>query len=151
MKTVLFVCEANARRSQIAEWLYNHQYKGRSFAKSIAGSKARKKEHNGKTAQDIAFYIKNSRWIDITQQNISYITDLSEEELPCIDKVIFLYNPVKEDYCEEICKINGQTPYHYFKENWRDIQIIPVLIPDEIWIIEFQKVIDKIQEIISEI
>lgn len=149
MKTVLFVCEANVRRSQIAEWLYNHQNKGMSIALSIAWSKARKNEYNEKVAGDVASYMQDIQWINIFDQHITYINDLLEETFHNIETVIFLYDPIQKKDCDDVCKISKKTPYKYIKEKGFYIQINPVPVPMETWIIWFQKVTSRIQEIIA--
>ncbi len=144
----LFICKANVGRSQIAEWLFNdiHGFWG---SLSIAWSEARKDKYLWIPDKTIINFLQEVYWVDICMQKIKYLSDLKSSHLVQITLVIFLYNPLIETFCDDLCKINGLTPYEYFKKKNMPIFIYPVTDPFEIWISWYQKISEEIKIIIG--
>ncbi len=146
-KYILFICKANVWRSQMAEWLYNNLY-GTWKALSLAGCEARKGTYEWKPARSIQDFMLNYAWIDISNQKVHYISDLSESDISEIEEIIFLYDPTKETSCDPECLKNGFPPYDYFRN--RDIctRIFPVPDPFEQWEMWFESIYISINSLI---
>ncbi|MDD2870961.1 MAG: hypothetical protein PHS49_03140 [Candidatus Gracilibacteria bacterium] len=113
MIDTLFVCKANVQRSQVAEGLYN-SYSKVSKSISCAGVEARKEKYNGKPEKIITSILLEDG-IDLSKQNINYITDFNLNELNKLKRVIFLFNPINEKIIDKECLINGESVYEYFR------------------------------------
>lgn len=122
MIDILFICKANVQRSQVAEWLYN-SYSKVSKAISCAWVEARKEKYNWKPEKNITSILLED-WIDLSKQNINYITDFNLNELNMLKRVIFLFNPINEKIIDKECLINWESVYEYF----RDKQYIEIII-----------------------
>lgn len=113
MIDTLFVCKANVQRSQVAEWLYN-SYSKVSKSISCAWVEARKEKYNWKPEKIITSILLED-WIDLSKQNINYITDFNLNELNKLKRVIFLFNPINEKIIDKECLINWESVYEYFR------------------------------------
>jgi len=89
MKEILFVCEGNVGRSQMAEGFYKH-YRGNDSAISAGVTDAGAK-YNNTPRQDIVSAMKE-RGIDISDQRIKPI---SEEMLDEVQDVVVLCDPTR--------------------------------------------------------
>lgn len=72
--------------------------------------------------------MKDYGWIDIQHQSIKYLADISEDMLLRVDRVIFLFDPKTQTFCDDACKIYGMTPYEYLQNKNFPISIYN--IPD---------------------
>lgn len=81
MKKVLFICEGNAGRSQMAEAFYNH-YKGKNLAIS-AGTADVGKKYNFTPRKDIVAVMQEKN-IDISHQRIKQLTEKMIQEVKTI-------------------------------------------------------------------
>ncbi|MDD3145449.1 MAG: hypothetical protein PHV23_05050 [Candidatus Gracilibacteria bacterium] len=150
MKKILFICKANVGRSQIAEAVYNNYTKSNK-AISIAGCEDRKEKYNGKPSIKITdFIIKKG--IDMLNQNINFITDFHIKDIENIEKVIFLYNPIKENIIDRNCMINGISPYKYFLKNFPDkITILDIKDPYNLGLNEIEDIYLDIDNLVKKI
>lgn len=148
MIDTLFICKANVQRSQVAEWLYNH-YSKNSKSISCAWVEARKEKYNWKPEKLITSILLE-RGVDISKQNINYITDFKQEELEKIKKVIFLFNPINENTIDSECLIKWIWVYKYLK-NKENIEIIihEIKDPYNLWLDETIKIYKELENFIK--
>lgn len=147
-KYTLFICKANVWRSQMAEGIYNHIH-WKWMALSLAGCEARKDTYAWKPAGSIQDFMISYAWIDISNQKICYLSDLSENKISEIEKIIFLYDPTKEILCESECMKNELSPYEYFRHRNIHIQIFPIPDPFEEWEMWYGPIYRSINSLIS--
>lgn len=150
MKKILFICKANVWRSQIAEAVYNNYTKSNK-AISIAWCEDRKEKYNWKPSIKITDFIIK-KWIDMLNQNINFITDFHIKDIENIEKVIFLYNPIKENIIDRNCMINWISPYKYFLKNFPDkITILDIKDPYNLWLNEIEDIYLDIDNLVKKI
>lgn len=127
MSEILFICQWNVNRSQIAEGFYNHRYwTGASI--SIAGSRDRVEKYGWKPRSDIVEYMMKYYQIDISQSRIQFLCDLTDDVLWRVKRVIFFYNPVTIPWindikCDPRCLKDGMSPYDFFVKKNVPIEI----------------------------
>ncbi len=95
--------------------------------------------------------MKNYGNIDISDQCISYLSDIAEKTLTKVTKIIFLYDPEKQITCDHGCKIDGQTPYEYLRT--KNIPIEIHAIPDPYGVSEekWTQIYDAINDLVNEL
>lgn len=146
----IFICKANVWRSQIAEWIFNHIF-GPWAAISIAWLEARKEKYIWAPDTWISDVLKEYKWVDISTQKIKYLKDMSIQELHCFNIVVFLFDPVRELWCEEECRLGWATPYEYLRTLSIPIFINPVIDPFDLWKEGYKGIIDDIEKLIKEL
>lgn len=103
------------------------------MAFSLAWCEDRKEKYHWKPSESIIDFMKEYSWIDLSEQKILYLCDISEEILSNIEEVIFLYDPTQEKWCDAECMKNKNTPYEYFIKTNISIRIFPIPDPFERW------------------
>lgn len=149
-KYILFICKANVWRSQIAEGLYNHLH-WTWKALSLAGCEARKEKYHWKPSESIIDFMKEYSWIDISNQRIRYLSDVSELILSNIEEVIFLYDPTEYAWCDLECMKDGYSPYEYFLSQNTSIQKYAIPDPFEVGYDWYRMIYDEIYSSIKNI
>ncbi len=147
-KYTLFICKANVWRSQMAEGLYNNIYWAWK-ALSLAGCEARKDAYIWKPAGSIQDFMMNYAQIDISNQKIQYLSDISENDINEIEEIIFLYDPIQESWCDLECLRDNLSPYNYFKNKNISIRIFPIPDPFEQWEMLYESIYTSIKFIIN--
>jgi len=147
---ILFICRANVWRSQMAEAIYNHIHWNWK-AISIAGCEARKEKYHSKPADSIIDFMKEHSWLDISDQSIKYLSEIPEQILLNIEKVIFLYDPIEYKLCELECMKDGYSPYEYFLSQNTSIQKYAIPDPFEVGYSRYGMICDEIYSIIKNI
>lgn len=115
----------------------------------MAGSEARKERYLGVPDSWISKVLKEYKWIDISNQKIKYLKDISVEQLSNFNLIMFLFDPVNETSCEDDCKLNWITPYEYFKTFDIPMLIHPVIDPFDVGSENYKKIIDEIEKLIK--
>ena len=148
MTDTIFICKANVQRSQVAQWLYNH-FSKKSKAISCAWAEARKEKYNFKPEKVITEILKND-WIDISNQEINYISDFNINDLKKLKNIIFLFDPIHETNTEKECLVNWLSPYEFFKNNniW-EIIINEIKDPYKLSIEETKRIYNEINDFVK--
>lgn len=127
-KKVLFVCKSNANRSQIAEYFLNEKY-WEWTSLSIAWCSDKRGEFDWKINPEVGQWMRDRYWADISQKRIQFLSEISEEVLNTVKKIVFLYDrydPHADTKCPEVCKKDWMTPYKYLSSRWFEIQEHPL-------------------------
>lgn len=107
---ILFICQANIGRSQMAEAYYNSFTKTKDA--SSAGILNLVKKYNGKPAQEIIQVMKEDG-IDISQQKVKQVT---ESMVKNADRIIILCN---KSFCPQFILQNPKVQYIEIEDPYR--------------------------------
>lgn len=144
----IFICKANVWRSQIAEWIFNHRY-GAGTSISIAGCEARKEKYWWVPDTWVSTVLQEYKWVDISNQKIKYLSDITSQQLSDYNLVVFLFDPSQDSSCDYDCKKDWISPYEYLSKLDSSIRIHPITDPFEVWVKEYRRIIDEIDIIIE--
>jgi len=89
--------------------------------------------------------------LDISDQSIKYLSEIPEQILLNIEKVIFLYDPIEYKLCELECMKDGYSPYEYFLSQNTSIQKYAIPDPFEVGYSRYGMICDEIYSIIKNI
>ena len=126
-KKDLFVCWANAQRSQVAEAFSKNIWKD---AISCASVEDKKEKYFHKPEKIITRLVKENFDIDISNQKILYPNDILSE-IENIDKIYFLYNPKDARKPDKELLIEWKTFWDYLDFIWKKYEIHEIKEPDE--------------------
>ncbi len=137
MSYILFICQWNIGRSQIAQWLYNTIYWEHNIKALSAGIDDVGYNYNYKPYPPIVSLMKEKYIIDISGQEVTHCT---EKHIKDAYKVYVL---CKKEEC-----INKSYP-DFFK--WDHIHYIPIWDPQHRWESQLIEIIKEIEWIIKNI
>jgi len=123
----LFVCWANAQRSQVAEAFARKIWKE---VISCASVEDKKEKYFHKPEKIITRLVKENFNIDISNQKILYPKDILWE-IDNINKIYFLYNPKVTKKPDEKLLVNLKTFWDYLDSIWKKYEIHEIKEPDE--------------------
>ena len=123
----LFVCWANAQRSQVAEAFSKKLWKK---VISCASIEDKKEKYFHKPEKIITRLVKDNFDINISNQKILYPNDILEE-IKNIDNIYFLYNPKEARIPDNKLLINWMTFRNYLESIWKKYEIYEIKEPDE--------------------
>jgi len=123
----LFICWANAQRSQVAE----------AFAKKIgkniiscASVEDKKEKYKNKPEKIVTDLMKQNFWINISEQKICYPSDIIDK-LDEVENIYFLYEPKDVKKVDEKLLINWKPFWEYLNFIWKKYKIYKIKDPDE--------------------
>ena len=123
----LFICWANAQRSQVAEAFANKIWKEAISCASVVDKKEKYFNHPEKI---ITRLVKENFNLDISNQEILYPNDILGE-INNIDKIYFLYNPKEARFPDEKLLVNWKPFWDYLNYIWKKYEIHEIKEPDE--------------------
>lgn len=102
-------------------------------------------------AEAIVSLMRDYGWIDISSQRIKYLSDILENTLARVRKVIFLFDPNEEWICEEACKLNWFTPFAFLQRRSFPIEISKIPDPYNETQDRWTHIYDRIFDLVSQL
>ena len=123
----LFVCWANAQRSQVAEAFSKKLWKNTI---SCASVESKKEKYSSKPEKNITELMNTNFDIDISNQQISYPSDIIKY-IDQINNIYFLFDPKEANIPDEELLIEWKAFWDYLNSIWKKYEIHKIKDPDE--------------------